>query len=403
MQLNFDNESAESEDVMDVNMGSDTDNEDINFDSHEEEDMSALSELDDEAYDYAKEQKIKKMALAAIATTMGLVLVALIVAIIALTNQKTATREIKEWVADYLAEKLEEAGISSDGIEGITDDLNYLLGESLGTDDLDFSQLTEDQIKELLAKMSATMSILPEEDRNRIASELLSGYIIKASGENITSEDMQTVLTRLSDLEYNDKQLANALANVKGQTGATGAQGKAGTNGTNGRDGKDGVNGRDGAAGRDGVNGKDGVNGTNGKDGINGTDGKDGKNGEDGLTAYELYKQSGGTLTEPEWLKSLQGKSAHVIYRIKRANDAGYYYTDDATNIDPTDTVVGSTTIVTTDDEWNEIKSNLPCDETNLSNITGLSSDVFNQITNVNNYTQIGVKVTYQGNTVYVQ
>ena len=307
MQLNLDDNNAVMDEDMELRQPTDTDEPEI--------DATEDLDLGDETYDYAKSQKLKKYAVTALAATMGLVLVALIVATMALTSQKRANKEIKAWVADYITEKLDEAGISKDGIKGITDDLNYLLADTLGTGDLDFSQLTEDQVKDLIRQINTVLHMLPEEERNKIAYELIGGYTSKVTGTEISADTYEELVKRLNEIEYNNSQLERTISTLA--TGTKGEKGDRGEKGATGAQGPQGIAGQQGAQGPQGIQGQRGEKGEKGEIGATGATGAQGIQGVAGLTAYELAQQSGLTrkpdgtqMSLKEWLDSLKGKDA---------------------------------------------------------------------------------------------
>lgn len=394
----------ETDDVnVSMNEDDDVDAMDMNMDIPDDGDNDSPG-LDIDSYDFAKEQKYKKIGLAAIIGTIVLVFAALFLAVFALTSQKSNNREIKEWVAQYLTEKLEAAGLSTEGIENITDDLNTLLADSLGTEDLNFDDLTEDQVKDLISKISGTLDSVPADEAERIANGLVSGYVSKATGSDIQTEDYQTLVSRLNDLEYNDKQLSNAITTVSETKGSTGATGAQGAQGVQGPQGIQGVKGDKGDKGDQGLKGDTGAAGKNGKDGI------DGKDGATGKSAYELYveteKAAGRTpASQTEWQENLKGDSAHTIYKVEKP-DGTIYFTDDVTNLPEGDKVTGSTVVTCSDKEWANISAGLGEGKTSgadesaalgkLETVLGNNNvppTVVNQIVN-NTYT-VGPKLGY--------
>ncbi len=398
------NTSPEMDDI-DVTLEDDINDTSVNMD--DEEIGGELSDGDDsifdDDYDAAKEEKTKKMTMIAIGCTMGLVLLALILAIAALTSQKNNNNEIKKWVAEYLQEKLEEVGLAADDASGLAENLNYLLEDTLGAEKLDFSTLTDDQVKELVSKISATLSMLPEEEREKVANGLVFGYVQKSTGVDTTdlkdNEDYKALVERMNDLEYNDKQLATAITNSSKVKGEKGDKGDKGDQGAQGAQGLQGAQGERGATGATGATGAKGEKGDRGATGATGATGAKGDTGATGKSAYEIAKENGFTGTEAEWLASQKGKSAHVIYKVKKAgtDPAEYYYTDDASSIPDGDEIVGQTFVTISDEDWEKIKSYLGRDKSgNLPDIPGLKdATVINQINNTSSYTSIGVTIDY--------
>jgi hypothetical protein len=80
----------------------------------------------------------------------------------------------------------------------------------------------------------------------------------------------------------------------------------------NGEDGQDGQDGQNGIDGIDGTNGVDGLDGIDGLDGLDGNDGLDGINGNDGLDGLSAYQLSDSTLSQTDWIASLNGEKGDV-------------------------------------------------------------------------------------------
>ena len=72
-----------------------------------------------------------------------------------------------------------------------------------------------------------------------------------------------------------------------------------------GEKGEQGIQGEQGPQGDQGIQGPQGEQGLPGE---KGNPGDPGEKGDPGLSAYEIYVQNGGILTELEWLASLKGE-----------------------------------------------------------------------------------------------
>ena len=92
------------------------------------------------------------------------------------------------------------------------------------------------------------------------------------------------------------------LISLKGEKGEQGIQGEQGPQG------EQGIQGEQGPQGIQGEQGPQGIQGEQGLPGEKGNPGDPGEKGDPGLSAYEIYVQNGGTLTELEWLASLKGE-----------------------------------------------------------------------------------------------
>lgn len=88
-------------------------------------------------------------------------------------------------------------------------------------------------------------------------------------------------------------------------------------------------NGKDGSPGRDGIPGKDGINGADGAPGSKGDKGDTGAKGDKGDTgksAYDIYIENGGTLTEEEWLISLSRGAPTFVQSVEEMTDTSKVY-----------------------------------------------------------------------------
>ena len=436
MQLNFDDNHEDDSIILDESSNTDNvddvdDTEKISIDEDEElnDSEEIISDLGEDGYDFTKEQKLKKMLLGSVGGAIGLVAVALVLSISALSGTRNSQKEIKKWVAEYLNEQLDGKGVSEGDIEGLTTDLNYLLGETFGTKDLDFSELTPDQIQTLMEKMNSTLAMLPEEDRTKIVDGLIYGYSSKLTGTDLTqSAGYEDLVNRLNDLEYNDKQLATAITNasgvkgekgdkgdkgdmgergVQGAQGMTGAQGATGLQGAQGMKGDKGDKGDQGAQGVQGLQGSKGDKGDKGDQGLQGIQGEKGSDGKDGKSLFDIAKELGKTNAndENEYLNELdekyKGDSAHTIYVIEDP-DGKTYLTDDISNLPAGDHVIGQTVITVSDADWDKIMKEIQKAGKNTDlnsllaglDLNGVDTTVIKNITNVNNYTT-GVMIEY--------
>lgn len=112
----------------------------------------------------------------------------------------------------------------------------------------------------------------------------------------------------------------------KGDPGEKGDKGDPGENGVAGPKGDKGDPGEKGEQGEKGDPGAKGDTGSVGPQGVSGADGIPGAPGADGKSAYQLYQDSGGTLTQQQWLASLAQGAPEYANDISECTDTSKLY-----------------------------------------------------------------------------
>ena len=280
----------------------------------------------DEGYDRSKMDKLKKTAIVVGSSIMGLVLLSLILTFSVISKQSNQEKNIKDWVKDYIASEYSDE-LTDEQLDQIAAETGFLLSDALGAEDLDFTTLSDEQIKSIVEKVREPLiSTLTDAEATELSEQLITKYYEKIAEEGGTipgQTDTSTIsdlMARINDLEYNDKQLKNSITTVSSQSGKQGAQGVQGPQGLRGERGETGQRGSDGKDGKNGIDGKDGTSATVSKTGStttikagNGTS----VTVEDGTSSFTVYaKDESGTDASLEasedrmYMTSVQAASA---------------------------------------------------------------------------------------------
>lgn len=276
--------------------------------------------------------KAKKFTKIAMIATGGCIALAFVLIGSLYVSQKSAQKNMKEWVAQELAKAAEASGISEEDIDTIAERVTPLFYEEGGYTP-DFTELSDEEVDALLDQIREPLEeYFSSEDSSILSETIVKKYVDKEYG------DVADMSQRIKDLEAASKNIETKVTNLKetaakgekGDQGERGLQGLQGPQGPQGPAGQQGQNGQQGQTGSKGEHGEAGQNGRDGKDGAKGDKGEKGEKGDKGETGDSVYavKVAGGadiidkksSTTLAHINNGEDGLSTFVIYSRDKSN-----------------------------------------------------------------------------------